>query len=64
MAERKAATKGGKTSATGRASQGFTDAEKAAMKERARELKAEERVNKNKAEGERDVLAKIAEMPA
>jgi uncharacterized protein YdhG (YjbR/CyaY superfamily) len=44
-------------------SEGFTDEERAAMKERARELKAEARVNKNKAEGENDVLAKIAEMP-
>ena len=43
--------------------QGFTDEERAAMKERAKELKAEERANKNKAEGESDVLAKIAEMP-
>jgi uncharacterized protein YdhG (YjbR/CyaY superfamily) len=44
-------------------SKGFTDAEKAAMKERAKELKAEARASKNRAEGERDVLAKIAEMP-
>ncbi len=43
--------------------QGFTDEERAAMKERAKELKAEERANKTKAEGESDVLAKIAEMP-
>jgi uncharacterized protein YdhG (YjbR/CyaY superfamily) len=43
--------------------QGFTAAERAAMKERAKELKAEARANKNKAEGENDVLAKIAEMP-
>ena len=43
-------------------SQGFTDEEKAAMKERARELKAEARANKDKAEGESDLLAKIAEM--
>ncbi len=43
--------------------QGFTDEERAAMKERAKELKAEARANKNKAEGESDVLAKIAEMP-
>jgi len=43
-------------------SQGFTDEEKAAMKERAKELKAEARANKNNAEGESDVLAKIAEM--
>jgi hypothetical protein len=42
---------------------GFTDEERAAMKERAKELKAEERVDKDKAAGERDVLAKIAEMP-
>ncbi len=33
------------------------------MKARAQELKAEARANKNKAEGESDVLAKIAEMP-
>jgi len=66
MAERKPAKKGTKTSATtatGKASQGFTDEERAAMKERAQELKAEARANKNKAEGESDVLAKIAEMP-
>ena len=44
-------------------SKGFTDAERAAMKERAKEMKAEARANKNKADGESDVLAKIAEMP-
>jgi uncharacterized protein YdhG (YjbR/CyaY superfamily) len=44
-------------------SEGFTDEERAAMKERARELKADARANKKKAEGESDVLAKIAEMP-
>ena len=44
-------------------SKGFTDDEKAAMKERAKELKAEERSNKDRAAGESDVLAKIAEMP-
>ena len=44
-------------------SKGFTDAERAAMKERAQELKAEARANKDKAEGERALLAKIAEMP-
>ena len=43
-------------------SRGFTDEERAAMRERARELKAEERANRNRAEGESDVLAKIAEM--
>ena len=41
----------------------FTDEEKAAMKERAKELKADARANKNKAEGETDLLAKIAELP-
>ena len=41
---------------------GFTDAEKAAMKERAKELKAEARVNKNRAEGEKAIREKIAEM--
>ena len=45
------------------AGEGFSDFEKEAMKERAKELKAEARLNKNRAEGERDVLAKIAEMP-
>jgi uncharacterized protein YdhG (YjbR/CyaY superfamily) len=44
-------------------SKGFTDEERAAMKERAKELKAEARANKDKAAGESDVLAKIAEMP-
>jgi uncharacterized protein YdhG (YjbR/CyaY superfamily) len=42
---------------------GFTDEERAAMKERAQELKAEARMNKDRAAGERAVLAKIAEMP-
>ena len=43
--------------------QGLTDEERAAMKERTKELKAEARAKKGKADGERDVLAKIAEMP-
>jgi uncharacterized protein YdhG (YjbR/CyaY superfamily) len=42
---------------TGKASKGFSKEEKAAMRERAREVKA------GKADGESDVLAKIAEMP-
>jgi uncharacterized protein YdhG (YjbR/CyaY superfamily) len=42
--------------------EGFTDEERAAMRERAKELKAEARQNKKKAEGESDLLAKIAEM--
>ena len=49
--------------ATSEESKGFTAEERAAMKERARELKAETRANKDKAAGESDVLAKIAEMP-
>jgi uncharacterized protein YdhG (YjbR/CyaY superfamily) len=40
----------------------FSDAEKAAMKERAKELKAEAKASKNKAEGERLALAAIAAM--
>jgi uncharacterized protein YdhG (YjbR/CyaY superfamily) len=52
------------TTTRGKASTGFTAEERAAMKERAKELKAEARANKEKAAGERDVLAKIAEMPA
>jgi len=44
---------------------GFTDGERAAMKERAKELKAEARggTRAKNADGESDVLAKIAEMP-
>jgi uncharacterized protein YdhG (YjbR/CyaY superfamily) len=41
---------------------GFTAEERAAMKERVAELKAEERAKKSRAEGEGDVLEKIAEM--
>jgi uncharacterized protein YdhG (YjbR/CyaY superfamily) len=44
-------------------SKGFTDEERAAMKERAQELKAAERADKDKADGESAVLAKIDEMP-
>ncbi|MGI9181432.1 MAG: iron chaperone [Longimicrobiaceae bacterium] len=51
------------TTATGKKSKGFTDEERAAMQERAQELKAEARANKDKTDGERAVLAKIAEMP-
>jgi uncharacterized protein YdhG (YjbR/CyaY superfamily) len=45
------------------AEKGFSAAERAAMKERAKELKAEARASKNREEGERDLLAKVAEMP-
>ena len=48
---------------TGPKAKGFTEDEKSAMKERARELKAEARASKDKADGEADLLAKIAEMP-
>ena len=51
------------TAAIGKTSKGFTDEERAAMKERAQELKAEARAREDKADGESDVLAKIAEMP-
>jgi uncharacterized protein YdhG (YjbR/CyaY superfamily) len=44
---------------TTRATDGFTAEEKAAVKERARELKAAS----SKADGERDLRQKIAEMP-
>jgi len=43
-------------------SNGFTDEERAAMKERAKELKAEARAKNDRAAGESDLLAKIAEM--
>jgi uncharacterized protein YdhG (YjbR/CyaY superfamily) len=51
------------TTAIGKKSKGFTDEERAAMKERARELKAEARADKDKADGESAVLAQIAAMP-
>ena len=63
MAEKKTATKvtqksAKRTTATGKTSRGFTADERAAMKERARELKAEA----GKADGESDVQAAIAKM--
>jgi uncharacterized protein YdhG (YjbR/CyaY superfamily) len=54
------------TKKTGRStagSKGFSAEERAAMKERAKELKAEERWKKDRAAGERDLQAKIDEMP-
>jgi uncharacterized protein YdhG (YjbR/CyaY superfamily) len=48
---------------TDTSAKGFTADEKAAMRERAKELKAEERASKDRAAGEKDLLAKIAEMP-
>jgi uncharacterized protein YdhG (YjbR/CyaY superfamily) len=63
MAERKPAEKGSRkpakaTAASGKKSKGFTAEERAAMKERAQELKAEAA----KADGESALLAKVAEM--
>ena len=54
MAEKKAPAK--------KSTSKFTAEEQAAMKARARELKAEERANRDRADGERDLLAAIAEM--
>jgi uncharacterized protein YdhG (YjbR/CyaY superfamily) len=67
MAEREPAKKAARQSAkrtTGKASKGFTDEERAAMRERAQELKAAARrgTRAGKADGEGDVLAKIAAM--
>ncbi len=47
---------------TKKKSAGFTADERAAMKERAKEAKAEERANRDREAGESDLLAKIAEM--
>ena len=58
MATQKKTTKS--SAGTGKASSGFTAEERAAMRERAKEAKA----NANKAEAEAAVLEKIAEMPA
>jgi uncharacterized protein YdhG (YjbR/CyaY superfamily) len=70
MAERKPAKKGTqqsakRTTATGKEFKGLTDEERAAMKDRAQELKAEARRGPRgkKADEESAVLAKIAEMP-
>jgi uncharacterized protein YdhG (YjbR/CyaY superfamily) len=53
------------TTATGKTFEGFTDEERGAMKERARELKAAARrgPRADKADGESAVLAKLAELP-
>ena len=58
MAEKKAAKKPAKS--TGK---GLSEDERAALKERVQELKTEARRGRGKADGESDVLAKIAEMP-
>jgi len=51
------------TTAISKKSKGFTDEEKAAMRNRAQELKAEARTDKSKADGESAVLGAIAAMP-
>ena len=51
------------SSAKSKSSKGFTADERAAMKARAQELKAEERATRNRAAGERDVRAAIAALP-
>jgi uncharacterized protein YdhG (YjbR/CyaY superfamily) len=59
MSTKKATQKSAKsTTATGKKSKGFTAEERAAMKERAKELKAEAA----KADGEKALLEKVAEM--
>jgi uncharacterized protein YdhG (YjbR/CyaY superfamily) len=68
VAERKAPKKATRQSpkrTTGKASTGFTAEERAAMKERAQEVKAARRrgPRASKADGESDLLAKVAEMP-
>ncbi len=52
-----------KNAARAKKAGGFSEEERSAMRERAQELKAEARANKDKAYGERDVLEKIAAMP-
>lgn len=59
---KKAAAKPVKSSTAAKSSKGFTDDERAAMKERAKELKAEARANKSRTEGEKVALAAIAAM--
>ena len=58
MAERKAKKK--TTTATQKRYEGFTDEEKAAMQDRVQEMKTAA----SKADGESEVLAKLAELPA
>ncbi len=64
MAEKRAASKGtrtsGKGATVGKSSKGFSAEEKAAMRERAQELKAAA----GRADEEKAVLAQIAAMPA
>jgi len=52
-----------RTTAAAKTSAGWTDEERAAMKERAKEMKAASRSRASRADGEGDLRAKIAEMP-
>ena len=52
-----------RTAATGKTGEGFSAEERGAMKERAKELRAEARAEKDKAAGEQAVLENIAELP-
>lgn len=55
-------TKTDPKTSTKKSAEGFSAEEKAAMKARAQELKAEARASKNREEGEKAVFAAIAEM--
>ena len=63
VSDKKATQKSAKSAtASSEQSQGFTDAERAAMRARAKELKADARADKNRADGESAALAAIAAM--
>jgi uncharacterized protein YdhG (YjbR/CyaY superfamily) len=65
MSPKKDAQKSARSTTAIKEPKGFTDEERAAMRERTKELKAEARrgAGASKADGETDLLAKIAEMP-
>ena len=63
MSAKKAAQKSTKSTTARKKSDGFTAEERAAMKERAKELKAEARRDADRAEGERALLEAVAAMP-
>jgi uncharacterized protein YdhG (YjbR/CyaY superfamily) len=63
MSTKKTTQRSAKSTTADKKSKGFTAEERAAMKERAQELKAEARADRDRAAGERDLLAKVAEMP-
>jgi len=58
----KKTTQGSTERTSASTSEAFTAEERAAMKARAQELKAEARANKNREDGERDLLAAVAAM--